>query len=55
MKLFYQLWCTKESYIKSVGKGLYIPLDSFSIQILDDHITITAELIRKTSFLNNMI
>jgi 4'-phosphopantetheinyl transferase len=32
-KLFYQLWTLKESYVKAVGEGLSIPLNSFSIDI----------------------
>ena len=32
-KQFYDLWTLKESYIKTIGKGLYKALDSFEISL----------------------
>ncbi|MBE7150862.1 4'-phosphopantetheinyl transferase superfamily protein [Bacillus mycoides] len=39
---FYQLWTLKESYVKAIGKGLSIPLDSFSISIDSKEIKLKA-------------
>ncbi|TWH45567.1 4'-phosphopantetheinyl transferase superfamily protein [Sporomusa sp. KB1] len=40
---FYRIWTHKESYVKAVGAGLYMPLNSFSIGISDDSQTMLAD------------
>lgn len=40
LSYFYDLWSIKESYIKASGKGLSIPLNSFSIYLKDNDIDI---------------
>ena len=41
-ELFYKFWTLKESYIKAVGLGLNMPMNSFSIQLLDNQIMLSA-------------
>lgn len=43
LSYFYELWTLKESYVKAAGKGLFIPLSSFSIRLNNNYIGIETE------------
>lgn len=42
LEYYYSIWTLKESYIKAKGKGLWIPLDSFTIDLSDSTISVSA-------------
>ncbi len=50
LERFYELWVLRESYLKWLGLGLTKPLDSFSICITDENITVNDKNIKASPF-----
>jgi len=50
LKYFYDLWTLKESFIKCIGKGMAIPLNSFYVSITKNQITIRSNSLYQVHF-----
>ena len=50
IKYFYELWTLKESYVKAIGKGRYIPLNSLTLRLEDNIKLYEGKTLRDCSF-----
>lgn len=48
--MFCKIWTLKESYLKCIGKGLTIPLNSFSFELHKDEILLYKDNVRISDF-----
>ena len=48
--MFFRLWTLKESFMKVTGLGMKLPLDSFSIEISKNEISVTQNVDENTYF-----
>lgn len=56
IKCFYKMWTLKESYLKSIGKGLTKRLSSFSLEVIKDKVVLSDQSeIKNDYYFNHFI
>ncbi len=53
--MFFRLWTLKESFMKVTGLGMKLPLDSFSINISEDGISVSQNVDEKTYYFKEYV